>query len=116
MHTNEHELSIDNPPPLHLGPLKIDEQRQLQLRRLQVVDALRQMLVRETLDTLQLDKQLIFNKQICKILAHRLLLIGNGKGNLRSYPQSAQNKFPGQSPLIYLFEESTSKHIGNFIC
>jgi hypothetical protein len=46
MHANARESEIvDDASPLHFGPAEVDEQGELETRRLQVVDALRQVLI-----------------------------------------------------------------------
>jgi hypothetical protein len=58
--------------------LKVDEQRQSQMGCLEVINALSHMLIRETVRTLQFNKELLFDQQIRDIFPNTLLLIGDG--------------------------------------
>src|SRR5574342_131861 len=88
----ESEL-VDHAPPLYLRVSEVDEQGQVETRCLQVVDALRQVLVREVLDAFHLDKQAIFDQQIRRIRADVLALVGHREGRLGLHPQTAKTQF-----------------------
>ena len=75
-------LVQENALPLHPGFLEIDEQSYAQTRGLQVIDALRQMLVGKVVHALQFHEELFLNHQIGHILAHVLAFIANRKGDL----------------------------------
>jgi hypothetical protein len=64
-------ISVDDSLPLDLGFLEIDQQTQSSAPEAsQVVEALRGVLVGETLGTFQLDHQHILREDIGEILAH----------------------------------------------
>jgi hypothetical protein len=50
--------------PLHFGVLEIDQEREPQTGRFQIIYALGEVLARETLNALQLNDQLIIDEQI----------------------------------------------------
>jgi hypothetical protein len=76
MHADARRLEpVDNPLPLQLRTLEIQEQRDSQVRSLQVVDALRHVLRTEFFGALKFHDDLILNQKIRKILAHRTALV-----------------------------------------
>ena len=62
MHANARESEIvDDASPLDFWTTKVDEQCQMETRCLEVVDALRKVLVRVALDALVFHEQAIFH-------------------------------------------------------
>src|SRR5260370_721959 len=99
--------------PLYLGFLEVDEQSHPKTGRLQVVDALGQVLVRELVHTLQLNDELFLHYQIGDIFPNILALVADGKGNLCLGTQTMQPKFPHQGPVVDLLQKSRAKYILN---
>jgi len=71
---------VHNPPPFHFGPAEIDQQGEGESEGLQVVDALRQMLIGEMLQALDLHQQAIFDQQLRRVRADVLALYATVKG------------------------------------
>ena len=86
-----HESSVDDPFPLDPGFLKVDQKGQSQLRSLEIINALRHMLIREALHTFQFDQELVLNNHVGHILTHTLPFICNRVVNLALEIQPTQN-------------------------
>jgi hypothetical protein len=71
--------SLDDALPLDSGILEIDQETQAQVAGPQIVEALRGVLTRETIHTLQLDHQFILHEDVGKVLSDRVALIGDSQ-------------------------------------
>src|SRR6266699_2877158 len=60
----------NDPFPFHNSPMKVDQQTKALTRRAQVVQALRQMLAAQMLDTFQFDDDIIFHDNIAQDISH----------------------------------------------
>ena len=83
MHANGRESEFVNHAfPLHSRPPEVDQQSQMQARSFQVIDALRQMLVRELLYAFDFDQQTTLHHQIRRIRTDMLSFVGDWERSL----------------------------------
>ena len=104
-----------NEPPLNFRVLKINKEGGWEPGGGQVVDALREMLIRERLDAFQFDNQPTFNYQVGKIRADHLALVKHGMRSLSPYAPSAQYQFIEHRSLIHLLQEPTPQGVRNLV-
>jgi len=103
----------DDAPPLDFGLLEIHQKTKGQTGGSQVVKTLGRVFVGEPFGTLQLHHQHVFDKEIGKILADRVALVGNGKRCFDGSPDAWEAEFSEQSTLVDLFEESGAQRVGD---
>jgi hypothetical protein len=106
-------LGINNTLPLDFRLLEIDRKADVPPRGPQVVDALRDVLVGETLHAFEFDNQNVLDKNVGRVLADALALIICGKRDLRNSPDATEAEFLKQSPFIDLLEKPRTESIGD---
>ena len=92
MDANESKI-VNNPPPLHLGMLKINEQRNMLSSRFQIVQRLSEMLISERLHAFELQHESTLDKNVDEILADILALVRDSKRHLPFSSNPSQSKF-----------------------
>jgi len=66
---------VDDTPPFYFGPTEIDQPCEVESGGLQIVDALRQVLIGKMLHALDLHQQTIFDYQVRRIRADVFALV-----------------------------------------
>jgi hypothetical protein len=107
--------SLDDAPPLHSGIMETDEQAQAQaqLTGPQIVEALRGVLIPETIHTLPLDHQFILNEDVGKVLSDSAAFIADSQRDLGVSADAARREFPKQGTLADFLWKSAAQGIGN---
>ena len=94
--------SLDDTLPLDSGILEIDEEAQAQTGGPQIIEALRGVLIRETIHALQLDHQFILHEDVGKVHSDRVAFIGDSQRDLGVSVDAAKREFPEQGTLVDL--------------
>ena len=116
MNANKRKLRIvDYALPLDFGFLEVEEQGQFYARGFQVIYALSDVLICESVRTFQFDYELIFHQNIGEVIAHLISFVDDWKRYLTSCVQSARKEFAKQRPFINLLQIPSAEHIRNLI-
>jgi hypothetical protein len=116
MNVNERESeTADDAAPFDLGALKIDKQRRGEARSLQVIQALRKMLLREPLDALALDHESFLDHDVREVFTDTAALVHHGVGNLALYRKTTRHQLTDHGALIDLFQKPAPQRIRDFI-
>ena len=104
----------DHSPPVDYGFLEIDQEAERAAGSVEIVEALREMFVGETIDAFYFDDEDAFDEDIGEKFSNAVTLVVDWKGCLGFGLDAAVREFFHQSPLVYFFEKAGAKRVGYF--
>src|SRR5260221_11125330 len=110
MNANESKI-VNNPPPLHLGMLKIDEKRNMMSSRFEIVQRLSEVLISVRLHAFDLHHEFTLGKNVDEILADIFALVRYSKGHLPFSSNPSQSKVSNQRSFMNL--PRTQRQVGS---
>ena len=81
-------LAVDDSLPLDIGLLEVDQKGQAQAGGLEIVDALRQVFVGETICAFELDEDAVLDQKVGQVFADTLALIEDWERRLGFHVQA----------------------------
>jgi len=101
----------NNPLPFDFGFLEVNEKTESPAGGSEIVQTLRGVPARKTLDTFQLNDQHVFDGDVSKVFANAPALVVNTEGSLSRSPDTANAELPEQSALVDLLQESGTQGV-----
>ena len=106
--------SEENAFPVGFGVLKVYEEAEWFAGGAEIVEALGEVVVGETVDAFEFEDELVFYQDVGGVIAYSGSFVVDGECRLGCRFQALESEFRYKCPFVDLFQEAYTKGVGDF--